>query len=332
MIAVGAHPATQRVPFRVLHAGRLPRAACDRRIDLAGRDDGAGRGQGLSRHGGAAPALLFPVLARARHHLGLAVHGGLSDGSPLMTDTRYDRAPGDGSAPADVEEEPGSGVLIYTIGLLLAVILTAISFWVANTSLLWAPGVSLGLTVARHRADGRPSGVLPARHHRAGQHQQRDGAGIRRADCSSGRRWLAFDHGRSERQHDASRRVDELAPAALSTCSNEKPGRDDDSTSRPGLPLRSTSAFCILMMSGLASRIRTEAWRPARRSTDRIAQNRVEQYRHDFNSELWQTESEPAVSTVVPKGPSPMLQSYISTSMPIGESLRSVQIRCLAPS
>jgi cytochrome o ubiquinol oxidase operon protein cyoD len=63
-----------------------------------------------------------------------------------MTETRYDRAPGDGFAPANVEEEPGSGVLIYTIGLLLAVILTAISFWVANTSLLWAPGVSLGLT------------------------------------------------------------------------------------------------------------------------------------------------------------------------------------------
>jgi cytochrome o ubiquinol oxidase operon protein cyoD len=63
-----------------------------------------------------------------------------------MTDTRYDRAPGDGLAPANVEEEPGSGVLIYTIGLLLAVILTAISFWVANTSLLWAPGVALGLT------------------------------------------------------------------------------------------------------------------------------------------------------------------------------------------
>jgi cytochrome o ubiquinol oxidase subunit IV len=62
-----------------------------------------------------------------------------------MTDTRYDRAPGNGLAPANAEEE--SGVLIYTIGLLLAVILTAISFWVANTSLLWAPGVSLGLTV-----------------------------------------------------------------------------------------------------------------------------------------------------------------------------------------
>lgn len=63
-----------------------------------------------------------------------------------MTDTRYDRAPGDGFTPANMEEGPETGVLVYTIGLLLAVILTAISFWVANTSLLWSPGVSLGLT------------------------------------------------------------------------------------------------------------------------------------------------------------------------------------------
>jgi cytochrome o ubiquinol oxidase subunit IV len=38
-------------------------------------------------------------------------------------------------------------MLIYTTGLLLAVILTATSFWAANTSLLWAPGVPLGLAV-----------------------------------------------------------------------------------------------------------------------------------------------------------------------------------------
>jgi cytochrome o ubiquinol oxidase operon protein cyoD len=38
-------------------------------------------------------------------------------------------------------------VLIYTVGLFLAVILTATSFWAANTSLLWAPGVALGLAV-----------------------------------------------------------------------------------------------------------------------------------------------------------------------------------------
>jgi cytochrome o ubiquinol oxidase operon protein cyoD len=64
-----------------------------------------------------------------------------------MTDTRYDRAPGDRLVRVDAEEGTSSGVFVYTIGLLLAVILTATSFWVANTSLLWAPGISLGLAV-----------------------------------------------------------------------------------------------------------------------------------------------------------------------------------------
>jgi len=61
-----------------------------------------------------------------------------------MTDTHYDRAPGD---TVDLDEGASSGVLVYTIGLLLALMLTAVSFWAANTSLLWAPGIPLGLTV-----------------------------------------------------------------------------------------------------------------------------------------------------------------------------------------
>ena len=36
---------------------------------------------------------------------------------------------------------------VYTIGFGLAVGLTVMSFWVANTSLLWVGGVSIGLTV-----------------------------------------------------------------------------------------------------------------------------------------------------------------------------------------
>ena len=63
-----------------------------------------------------------------------------------MTEVSYDRAPGDKAAPAEVQFEP-SGFLIYTTGLVLAVVLTATSFWVANTSLLWGPGVPLGLVV-----------------------------------------------------------------------------------------------------------------------------------------------------------------------------------------
>jgi cytochrome o ubiquinol oxidase operon protein cyoD len=64
-----------------------------------------------------------------------------------MTDARYDRAPGDISISAEAKERTLSDVRIYTIGLALAVILTATSFWVANTSLLWAPGIPLGLVV-----------------------------------------------------------------------------------------------------------------------------------------------------------------------------------------
>ena len=64
-----------------------------------------------------------------------------------MTDTRYDRAPGDISISDEAEQRTSSDLGIYTIGLALAVILTATSFWVANTSLLWLPGISLGLAV-----------------------------------------------------------------------------------------------------------------------------------------------------------------------------------------
>ena len=64
---------------------------------------------------------------------------------PSLTEAQQGRAPGD--QPTVAEEDKSSGLLVYTIGLLLAVILTAASFWVANTSLLWEPGVHLGLAV-----------------------------------------------------------------------------------------------------------------------------------------------------------------------------------------
>jgi hypothetical protein len=64
-----------------------------------------------------------------------------------MTDARYDRAPGDRLVRVAAAEGTSSGVFVYTIGLFLAVILIATSFWVAKTSLLWAPGISLGLAV-----------------------------------------------------------------------------------------------------------------------------------------------------------------------------------------
>jgi len=37
--------------------------------------------------------------------------------------------------------------LAYVIGLVLALILTGVSFWVASTSAIWGPGVAMGLVV-----------------------------------------------------------------------------------------------------------------------------------------------------------------------------------------
>src|ERR1700684_813792 len=63
-----------------------------------------------------------------------------------MTDVPYDRAPGD-IPSEEMQAWAPSEALVYTIGLLVALILTATSFWVANTSLLWPGGVGLGLAV-----------------------------------------------------------------------------------------------------------------------------------------------------------------------------------------
>jgi cytochrome o ubiquinol oxidase subunit IV len=63
-----------------------------------------------------------------------------------MTNVRYDLAPGD-SPSEEMQAWAPSEALVYTIGLLVALILTAISFWVANTSLLWPGGTGLGLAV-----------------------------------------------------------------------------------------------------------------------------------------------------------------------------------------
>jgi cytochrome o ubiquinol oxidase operon protein cyoD len=64
-----------------------------------------------------------------------------------MTEPRWDVAPGEQPKVTSTEPEADSGFLVYTTGLLLAVILTMTSFWAANTSVLWAPGVVAGLVV-----------------------------------------------------------------------------------------------------------------------------------------------------------------------------------------
>ena len=64
-----------------------------------------------------------------------------------MTETRWDVAPGDRPTIPSLEQSTSSGFVVYTIGLAVAVILTMTSFWVANTSALWGPGVPAGLVV-----------------------------------------------------------------------------------------------------------------------------------------------------------------------------------------
>ena len=59
----------------------------------------------------------------------------------------HDRAPGDETTPGDRRHETLSGLQAYVIGLVLAVLLTATSFWAASTHLLWMPGVPIGLAV-----------------------------------------------------------------------------------------------------------------------------------------------------------------------------------------
>jgi cytochrome o ubiquinol oxidase operon protein cyoD len=62
----------------------------------------------------------------------------LTDGSEHVFD---DRTPG-------VEEyEPTAGYLSYSVGLGLAILTTILSFVVAQTSLLWVPGIPVGLIV-----------------------------------------------------------------------------------------------------------------------------------------------------------------------------------------
>ena len=50
-------------------------------------------------------------------------------------------------APGQPHSNILSETVAYVIGLALALILTGISFWVASTSVLWGPGVAVGLVV-----------------------------------------------------------------------------------------------------------------------------------------------------------------------------------------
>jgi len=61
--------------------------------------------------------------------------------------SQHERAPGDDLGPDSRREAIRSGLLTYTVGLALALIFTATSFWAASTGVLWLPGVPIGLAV-----------------------------------------------------------------------------------------------------------------------------------------------------------------------------------------
>jgi cytochrome o ubiquinol oxidase operon protein cyoD len=57
---------------------------------------------------------------------------------------RDDRAPGDGHAG---DHEVADGLRGYLVGLLLAGFITAVSFFIAGTSLVWQPSIPIALFV-----------------------------------------------------------------------------------------------------------------------------------------------------------------------------------------
>jgi len=50
-------------------------------------------------------------------------------------------------APGEPHDNMVSETISYVVGLGLALLLTAVSFWVASTGVLWGPGVATGLVV-----------------------------------------------------------------------------------------------------------------------------------------------------------------------------------------
>ena len=61
-----------------------------------------------------------------------------------MTDRETERLD---VAPGEQHDTLLSEVTSYLVGLVFALVLTAISFYVASTSLLWGPGIAVGLVV-----------------------------------------------------------------------------------------------------------------------------------------------------------------------------------------
>src|SRR5262249_14090743 len=142
-------PPAQRFPVVLVCRRRPARTACQRGAPLAGHGDRASLRQGLSPGYSAPPGVLQPVLARARHHLGRTVLDRLPDRISPMTHVTDSRGAGyRGPGFMDAEElTVREAVARYVIGFVLASVLTAASFYVLTTSLIWGPGIPVALIV-----------------------------------------------------------------------------------------------------------------------------------------------------------------------------------------
>src|SRR6516164_3040907 len=140
----GRRALAQRLSLQLLHFSRHARRPCRQRFGRARLSGSPGNRSWPSTGRTAAPVVLEPVLARAGYRLGRRIHARLSDGRPVMNNPEHVfevRTPG-------VEEhEPTASYLSYTVGLGLAIIATIASFIVAETNLLWPPGIPVGLIV-----------------------------------------------------------------------------------------------------------------------------------------------------------------------------------------
>jgi len=67
----------------------------------------------------------------------------MNDSNPQQENERDDIAPGDEQG----SERIGRGILGYLIGFVLAAALTALSFYIARSTLVWTPSIPIALSV-----------------------------------------------------------------------------------------------------------------------------------------------------------------------------------------
>ena len=65
----------------------------------------------------------------------------------MSHDERFDALDAVPGQESEIDQELTHGVRTYVIGLGLAVLLTAISFWLPTTQLIWGPGIPVALIV-----------------------------------------------------------------------------------------------------------------------------------------------------------------------------------------